>query len=287
MEQKESLICRGKKCVVNHLKKHHKIYTWTGIGMTLMAIIAGVFISTLWSSMTRTNASWNEWEKALLIFYQIEDIGIRRDLLFHRIGKEHFLIWEYNFHALQEQFHLASNIGEKFKIARKIDELIHWQDAYARSQNIISAADEAEFQLLEANFDLYYNIQPILSRTNKSDTFKNNANTIFSQLQTIATKRDEIIHILGKDDFLIWEKFYHEYVSQLETASTIEEKYTLMKSISNILYRQDNYFKYMGYVGQDKYITDKEEDTYQQIQQEFERLKTWELFNILYISDKS
>jgi len=195
-------------------------------------------------------------------------------LLFHRIGKEHFLIWEYNFHALQEQFHLASNIGEKFKIARKIDELIHWQDAYARSQNIISAADEAEFQLLEANFDLYYNIQPILSRTNKSDTFKNNANTIFSQLQTIATKRDEIIHILGKDDFLIWEKFYHEYVSQLETASTIEEKYTLMKSISNILYRQDNYFKYMGYVGQDKYITDKEEDTYQQIQQEFERLKT-------------
>lgn len=194
-------------------------------------------------------------------------------MLFHRIGKEHFLIWEYNFHDLQEQFHLASNIGEKFKVAKKLDELIHWQDAYARSQNIISADDEAEFQLLEANFDLYYNIQPILSWTGKSDTFKNNANTIFSQLQTIAAKRDEIIHTLGKDDFLIWEKFYHEYIAQLEKTSDMEGKYTLMESISNILNRQDNYFRYMGYVGQDKYITDEEENTYQQVQSEFERIK--------------
>lgn len=287
MEQKEWLICRGKKCVVNHLKKHHKIYTWTGIGMTIMAIVAGIFISTLWTSVIRTNASWNEWETALMMFYRIEDIATRRDLLFHKIGKEHFLIWEYNFHDLQDKFHLATSIGEKFKIARQLDELVHWQDEYARAQNIISSTDEAKFQLLEANFDLQYNIQPILSRTDKSDTFKNNASTIFSTLESIATKRDDIIHILWKKDFLIWEDFYHKYAEKLKTASSIEEKYILIKSISNILQRQDNYFRKMEYIGQDKYITDEEENIYVQTQYKFDKIRQWELFNILEIVHKS
>ncbi len=254
--------------------------------MTVMVIIAGIFISVLWTPTIRTGASWDVWKDALLLFYQIEDIGTRRDLLFHRIGIENFLIWEYNFHNLEEQFHLASNIGEKFKIAKKLDELIDWQDQYLRGIDYINDDEEAEFKLLQANFDLYYNIEPTLSRTGKSAAFINNANTIFSQLQSIAAKRDEIIHMLWKEKFLIREKYYHEQILKLESARSMEEKYKLMRWISNILMRQDNYFKHMGYIGENRYITDEEENIYQQTQHEFEKLYRWELFNILQTSHK-
>jgi hypothetical protein len=92
--------------------------------------------------------------------------------------------------------------------------------------------------------------------------------------------------MLWKEKFLIREKYYHEQILKLESARSMEEKYKLMRWISNILMRQDNYFKHMGYIGENRYITDEEENIYQQTQHEFEKLYRWELFNILQTSHK-
>lgn len=126
---------------------------------------------------------------------------------------------------------------------------------------------------MEDKFDTLYNSPKTIYRTGKSEAFKQQARSIFTQLQKIAEKRDEIIHILGKDNFLAWEAPYHDYVSKFEIEQNIEEKYQLTEMISNLLYRQDIYFKEKGYIGSQKYITDEEEKTYQQIQDEFNQIQ--------------
>lgn len=75
----------------------------------------------------QANKTGGQEEKALMIFYKIEEIAHNRDNILHDIGKEHFKIWEANFHSIENEFHKTDDIIEKFKLAQEIDSLIHWQ----------------------------------------------------------------------------------------------------------------------------------------------------------------
>ena len=95
---------------------------------------------------------------------------------------------------------------------------------------------------------------------------------IFNKLYDIAKKRDAIIHVVNKDNFLAWEVSYHNYISSFENTEDIEERYQLSKTISNLLYWQDEYLIEKGYIGISGHITEEDEAEYKQTQMEFENL---------------
>lgn len=247
--------------------------SWVALGVAMVKVIALVAVFFGVSMMNgKSSAAWGFEEKALLIFFKIEEIAHKRDNILHKIGVDHFAIWEANFHTMEESFHKEESLIGRFKIAQKLDSLIHRQDGFTQLKWYISDAEEKEFQRLEQSFDELYNHVKTISWIKKTGIFKQKSLEVFKKLFDVAKQRDDIIHLLGKDNFLAWEVSYHNAVAQFDTAETIEDKYEITKIISNLLYRQDEYFNQKWYVWPQQYITDEQEALYQQIQNDFEKI---------------
>lgn len=266
MKQKESLLHRGNLWDI-HIGNHYKTYI---IGTIIIAMVA--LFSSIYTIM---NTSWcvgYDEEKGLLIAHQIEEIAWQRDALIHKIGKEHFKIWEANFHKIDKQFSEEKDLINKVKLAQRLDSLMRRQHWIVELTEYTNEAEEAALQILEQKFDLLYNTNRTIPRAERSDSFIQQALSVFTQLQIIGEKRDKIIHILGKDDFKIWEQSYHQNASRFSITNDIREKYELSKEISNLLDRQNEYFKQQEYIGPQKYITDEEEKIYEETQTAFTKL---------------
>ena len=232
-----------------------------------------IILTIFWTFAVTPNTIGGQEEKALLIFYKIEEIAHNRDNILHDIGKEHFKIWETEFHSIEENFHKTDDLVQKFKRAQQLDSLIEWQNWFTTLRGYITQTEENTFKQLEAEFDGLYNKPVAVNRTGKSEMFKQQALIIFDQLQQIAQKRDKIIQILWSGGFYGWNVSYQDYASGFAMTNNIEEKYLLSQKMSNLIYRQDEYFKHEGYVGTGKYITNQEEKIYQQTQDAFNALQ--------------
>ncbi len=133
MKEKKSLICRGKECMVDHIKKHKKIYLWSAIiawGIILVKIILIVSLASM--SLEKTDKIWGQEEETLFLFYQIEDIAHQRELIIHDLGTWYAMPQEEKFHNLEKQFHLTQDLYEKIQIAKKLKEIIDLQDKYLK-----------------------------------------------------------------------------------------------------------------------------------------------------------
>jgi len=99
--------------------------------------------------------------QALATFNKIEDIAHQRDHLIHEHMDSDIREWttwhqwdnDSLFHETEKEFHRAENLNEKFRVARKLDELVHDQDVYLKRMWYTDIPWADKFDQIEAIFD--------------------------------------------------------------------------------------------------------------------------------------
>lgn len=150
MKQKKSLLCRGKECVINHVRIHRKVYVRSSIvSWTLVALT--ILILSFWMSFFQTSTIWSQEEKALLIFHQIDDIAHQREKIIEDLW--YTMPQKERFHTIEKQFHEAKDLYQKYEIAKELDKIIHVQDAYLDEIGYSNLSWDENFHQLEEGFD--------------------------------------------------------------------------------------------------------------------------------------
>lgn len=177
------------KKVIHYVKEHKRIYTWLSIGIAAILIVTMFFIQYIWGSLEKKQA-WSQEEKALLIFYQIDEVARKRrntmDTLLSLLntwnleGIDSWVImknwnilgtwvfletWNYleilrnisqkqqeQFHALENTFFETKDIYKKYAIAKELIKIIDEQDAYLHDIGYKNTVEDTIFYQLKNQF---------------------------------------------------------------------------------------------------------------------------------------